>query len=489
MMVRRKLTDRKLKSLKRDRSLEDKLGHYDTWDTVVPGLGVRVSKTGRRTFFLMTRYPGDQNPARRKLGVYGELNLEQAREKARGWLELIRKGTDPVVAEEETRQAALRLQANTFASVAEDYLALQVIGSDPDKPRQRKAAEVARDFRGVFIALWGERPITSISRRDVLGLIESIRDTGTAATLAAHGKGKKGKAEKAPAPGQARNLLGLLKTFFGWVIERGTYGLNSSPCEHLKAARIIGERQADDRTLADDELLAFWGATGELGYPYGPIYRLLLLSGLRLNEVADAVWSEFDLAKGIWTVPAARMKGTNGKARPHTVPLTARILSILVGLPRFNRGEYLFSTTSGESAVWVSDKVKRRLDAAMLEKLREQAEKDGEAPRNVKLPPWVNHDLRRTLRSRLSELRIDSDVAEAILAHAKPGIRGVYDRYEFLDEKRHALELWATQLRSFVESQLSNVVSVRAVPAEKGGTEGPRAGFAERIQRSRRGEK
>ena len=121
----------------------------------MPGLGVRVSKTGRRTFVLMTRYPGDQNPARRKLGVYGELNLEQAREKARGWLELIRKGTDPVVAEEEARQAALRLQANTFASVAEDYLALQVIGSDPDKPRQRKAAEVARDFRGVFIALWG----------------------------------------------------------------------------------------------------------------------------------------------------------------------------------------------------------------------------------------------------------------------------------------------------------------------------------------------
>ena len=85
----------------------------------------------------------------------------------------------------------------------------------------------------------------------MLGLIESIRDNGTAATLAAYGKGKKGKAEKAPAPGQARNLLGLLKTFFGWAIERGTYGLNSSPCEYLKAARIIGERQADDRTLTD----------------------------------------------------------------------------------------------------------------------------------------------------------------------------------------------------------------------------------------------
>ena len=477
MMVRRKLTDRKLKSLKRDRSLEDKLGHYDTWDTVVPGLGVRVSKTGRRTFVLMTRYPGDQHPARRKLGIYGELTLEQAREKARGWLELIRKGTDPVVAEEEARQAALKLQANTFASVAEDYLALQVIGPDPEKPRQRKAAEVARDFRGVFIALWDERPITSISRHDVLGLIEGIRDNGTAATLAVYGKGKKGKAEKAPAPGQARNLLGLLKTFFGWAIERCTYGLNSSPCEHLKAARIIGERQADDRTLTNDELLAFWGATGDLGYPYGRIYRLLLLSGLRLNEVADAAWDEFDLAKGIWTIPASRMKGKNGKARPHTVPLTTDIVAILGSLPRFPHGEYLFTTNGGESPVWVSDKVKRRLDAAMLEKLKEGAKEPGK----VKLPAWINHDLRRTLRSRLSELRVNADVAEVILARVKPGIRGVYDRYEFLDEKRDALELWADQLKT-ITSLKTKAVAARTVPVAGVGNDGPRATFAERLK-------
>jgi len=148
-MVRRKLTDRKLKSLKRDRSLEDKLGHYDTWDTVVPGLGVRVSKTGRRTFVLMTRYPGDQHPARRKLGIYGELTLEQAREKARGWLELIRKGTDPVVAEEEARQAALRLQANTFASVAEDYLALQLIGRPGEAPAAKGCGGRAGLSRGI----------------------------------------------------------------------------------------------------------------------------------------------------------------------------------------------------------------------------------------------------------------------------------------------------------------------------------------------------
>jgi integrase len=454
------LTDRKLKSLKRDRKLEDNLGHYDTWDAVVPGLGVRTSATGRRTFVLMARYPGSRNPTRRALGVYGELDLARAREKARDWIELIRKGIDPAIAEEEKRQAALRLQANTFAAVAEDYLRLEVIGADPEKPRHRRAKNVARDFRRVFSVLWGDRPITSVSRHDVLALIEGIRDGGTAATMAAYGK--RAKAEKTPAPVQARNLLAQLKAFFNWAIERDTYGLESSPCEHLKSARIIGERTAEDRTLNDPELFAFWRVTGRMAYPHGPLYRLLLLTGLRLNEVADAAWSEFDLAKGIWTIPAARMKGKNGKARPHSVPLTADILAILAGLPRFERGEYLFSVKHGLQPVWTSDKIKQRLDARMLRTIRALARQRGEDPAKVNLPPWVNHDLRRTLRSRLSELRVSQDVAEAILAHVKPGIRGVYDRYEYFDEKRYALELWATRLRSIVQPQ-PNVVELAQV--------------------------
>jgi integrase len=182
------------------------------------------------------------------------------------------------------------------------------------------------------------------------------------------------------------------------------------------------------------------------------------LTGLRLNEVADAVWSEFDLAKGIWIIPAARMKGKNGKARPHSVPLTADILTILSELPRFNRGEYLFSSTSGESPVWINDKVKKRLDAGMLRAMQEAADD----PAKVKLPPWKNHHLRHTLRTRLDELRINGDVSEAILAHKKSGIRGVYNHYEYFDEKRHALELWATRLRSLTQPQ-QNVVELARV--------------------------
>jgi integrase len=448
------LSDRTLKALKPASAGK----RYEKRDSIVPGLLVRVTETGKRTFMLQTRFPGSDQPTRRALGEYGAISLERAREKAREWIELVRKGIDPAHAEAERKRAELVGQANTLAAAAEDYFRLQVIGPDPAKPRQRKAAEVIRDFRGTFVERWGGRAITSITRTEVLTLIESVRDR--------------------PAPGQARNLLGYLKTFFSWAIERGTYGLESSPCADLKGARIIGERQSDDRTLNDAELFAFWQATGQMPYPYGPIYRLLLLSGLRLNEVADAVWSEFDL-KGIWTIPASRMKGKNGKARPHSVPLIADILDILTGLPRFNGGEYLFSSTNGKSPVWVSDKVKRRLDASMLDILRERAKERGEDPKKVTLPPWVNHNLRRTLRSRLSELRVSRDVAEAVLAHVKPGIRGVYDRYDYFDEKRDALEMWAEHLRA-ITSPLTGKVSVRASAGEEDNPKGRRATFAER---------
>jgi hypothetical protein len=160
----------------------------------------------------------------------------------------------------------------------------------------------------------------------------------------------------------------------------------------------------------------------------------------------------------IWTIPASRMKGKNGKARSHSVPLTADI----AGLPRFERGEYLFSAKAGERPICAGDRGKRRVDVGLLETFQELAKERGDDPAKVKLRPWVNYDLRRTLRSRLSELRVSPNVAEAIQAHVEPGIRGVYDRYEHFDEKRHALELWATRLRSIVQPQ-QNVVELALV--------------------------
>src|SRR6185437_10715904 len=152
---------------------------------------------------------------------------------------------------------------------------------------------------------------------------------------------------------------------------------------------------------------ALWRATGRMGYPFGPLYRLLFLTGLRLNEAADAKWSEFDSRNAIWTIPAKRMKGKDGRARDHVVPVTDDIFSVLKSLPTFKSGDHLFSVTFGKSPVWVYNKVKDRLDKRMLSTLRALARKRGEDPSKVQLPHFVNHDLRRTLRTGLSKLRID----------------------------------------------------------------------------------
>jgi integrase len=231
----------------------------------------------------------------------------------------------------------------------------------------------------------------------------------------------------------------------------------------LRASKIIGERPQGERTLTDDELFALWRGAGRLGYPYTEVYRVLLLTGLRLNEVADASWGEFELPKKEWMIPAARMKGRPGKARPHLVPLTDDILKILQSLPRFKDGDFLFSSTLGAKAIWMSSAVKAGLDTHMRRTLRALARRRGEdLVGREPLPRWTNHDIRRTVRSQLSGLTIPEVVCEAILAHARPGVKKIYDRYAYLDEKREALRLWAARLSSIVTPQPANEVPLHA---------------------------
>jgi integrase len=425
------LTDRKVKSLKRAKAGE----RYELLDLVVPGLGVRVTDGGARTWILKTRYPGSPHPTRRALGDYPAMSLERAREKAGRWRILIKQGIDPGVAEERERQASVRRQATTFAVVAEDWFRDKL-------PGERKGKEVERDVRKAFITAWGKRPITDITDLDVVSVIN---------------------AKKKDAPAQARNLLGHAKRLFAWAVDQRVYGLKASPCESLKPTKIIGEKSSSGRILSDDELFALWRAAARLPYPHGPVYRLLVLTALRLNEAADASWLEFDRQNKRWTIPAARMKGKNGKARPHVVPLTDGIVGVLAALPRFNKGPYLFSTTFGEKPVWMSDKVKKRLDQRMLRTLRALARQRKEDAFKVNLQPWTNHDIRRTVRSGLSRLKMTEEAREAVLAHVRPGIKGTYDLYDYFDEKREALELWAARVREISTPGPDNVVRLSAV--------------------------
>jgi integrase len=213
----------------------------------------------------------------------------------------------------------------------------------------------------------------------------------------------------------------------------------------MRPGRVIGVKKPRTRVLSDAELRALWSASEQLGYPYGPLIRLLMLTGQRKSEVAEAQWSEFDFDKKLWSVPASRMKMDSA----HAVPLTSDAIAILDGLPRFKSGECLFSTTFGRQSVNGFSKAKTRLDKLLAKQLG-------------KVPPFVFHDIRRTVRTHLSALPIPDMVRELVIAHAKPGLHKVYDQHAYLDEKRHALELWSARLRSIVDPPPPNVVPLKA---------------------------
>jgi integrase len=246
-----------------------------------------------------------------------------------------------------------------------------------------------------------------------------------------------------PAIYQAHNCFGHIRTFFNWVIDRGIYGLDLSPCDRLKPARLIGPKKPRQRVLNDDEIFAYLRAADRQGYPFGAMFRLLALTGQRKSEVSDARWREFDLEKRIWTIPPERFKSDAS----HMVPLTDDALALLRSLPRFARGDCLFTTTCGEKPVCGFSKAKARLDGRMLRTLQALAKRRDEQTIEIKLTRFVIHDVRRTVRTRLSSLRVPANVAEMVIGHGKKGLARVYDQHEFLDEMREALDLWAGRLR------------------------------------------
>ena len=375
------------------------------WDAIVPSFGVRVTERGAKTFIVYRRWPGSHAPARRSVGDAKHLALAEARDRAREMIDLADRGIDPAEQQRKLKIEEQRRRQSTFKVVVEAWL-----GSDEVK-KTRTAASVAREVRGEFVSIWGDWAITDVTAADVAAVI---------------------RAKATSAPGQARNLLGHLKRFFGWAQAQHTYALEVNPVAALKPDRLVGKKVIRKRTLSDEELRALWQATLAIDYPFGPLVRLLTLTGQRRSDVSGARWQEFDLGKKLWTIPAERYKTDS----PHVVPLCDDAVAILEDLPRFNRGDHVFSTTFGVRPAAGFSRNKARLDKLLAGKMA---------------GPWVLHDIRRTMRTGLSALPVDDTVRELCIGHQQPGLHQVYDQYAYVDEKRRALQLWAARLRAIVQ--------------------------------------
>ena len=173
-----------------------------------------------------------------------------------------------------------------------------------------------------------------------------------------------------------------------------------------------------------------------MGYPFGPLYRLLLLTGQRRTEWAAASRSEINLDKGWLEVPKARYKGD----RDHVVPLAEKSLGIVKELPAWPGNDYfLFSTRDGRMPISGFSKGKVRLDEQVKRAMASQT------PELVFVPYRV-HDLRVTCETRLATLGYNQDVRDAVLGHAKPGLQKTYNKYDYFEEKRSALARYANHV-------------------------------------------
>ena len=258
------------------------------------------------------------------------------------------------------------------------------------------------------------RAAATITRGEVLTLMEIILP-----------KGKSKRGHETGGREAARTAKQVLHRMFEWACSRDILAVNP-------AAGVVDPYKAvtRDRVLSMQELNAVWRSTYVLGYPFGPLYRLLLLTGCRRGEWAKARWSWLDQVAGEMHIPAESYK--TGKA--HIVALTAPALEILSELNRWNGGDYIFSGTNGKFALSGFSRGKKRLGNAV------------EAELGRSLGNWRPHDFRRSVATHLRRLGVDRHVVKRVLGHAERDVTATYDRYNLLAEPRAALEHWAKKL-------------------------------------------
>jgi integrase len=364
------------------------------WDTGCPGFGVKITPKGRKVFIVLYRTGGAGSKLRKyTIGPYGRVTLHQARVAAQKVFAARLEGRDLAA---EKREAKRRIVADRVEDLLEAFVAQRL-------SQNRSAAETSRLLRREVGKPLAGRSIHEIGKRDVVAIISAIEQRG--------------------APAAANKTLKSIKTFLRWCVGRAI--LDQSPAEGVP---LPAKEVARDRVLNDQELAQIILASGKIGGPYGGIVQLLALTGQRREEVAGLTWEELDLVGRVWTLPRTRTK--NGKT--HVVHLSEQSMAVLRGVER--HGPYVFSPT-GNKPFQSFSQYKRLLDQLS------------------DVTKWRLHDLRRTCVSAMARLGVAPHVADKILNHQSgtiSGVAAVYQRHDFLAERREALERWGAHVSELI---------------------------------------
>jgi integrase len=365
------------------------------WDVSYPGFGVKLTPKGRKVFIVLYRTGGAGSKLRKyTIGPYGRVTLHQARVAAQRVFAAKLEGRDPAA---EKREAKRRVVADRVEDLLETFIIQRL-------SQNRSGGEISRLLRREVGKPWAGRSIHEITKRDVVEVVTAIEQRG--------------------APVAANKILKSIKTFLRWCVGRAV--LDQSPAEGVP---LPTKEVARDRVLDDEELARVILAARQIGGPYSGIVEFLALTGQRREEVAHLQWEELDLARRIWTIPKSRTKN----AKAHVVHLSEQALAAMKRTDR--RGPLVFSLP-GTKPFQEFSRAKRELDQLSG------------------VTGWRVHDLRRTCVSGMARLGVAPHVADKILNHQAgtiSGVAAVYQRHEFLAERRAALDLWGAHVSELLK--------------------------------------
>ena len=378
-------------------------GRIEVRDALRPGLTLRVTAEGKKTFALVYRVAGQRRLRRLTLGAHPVMTLKQAREKAAKALIMAQEGVDPRHERDERRAR----EALTFEELVGDFVKRHCEPNlkNPEKPK--------RTLELHAVSRWGDRSAARITRRDVIELADRV----TAKV----------------GPGAGRETLKQVRRLFSWAVDREMLDVN--PALGVKAPV---RAQARERILSGDEIGDVWRAATEMGR-FGDLVRLLLLTGARRNEIAGMRWEwlqDLDGDEPRLEIPAEAHKGKRGLI----IPLSPTAVAIIGGVTRLDDGVYVLGCKNQQTPFSGISKAKRRLD------------------RLSGVEEWWLHDLRRTVTSRLAAMGEDPFIIDRVLGHALPALRGVYDKHRYTPQVRDVLGRWDERLQVIVGEAGENVV-------------------------------
>jgi integrase len=422
------ITDRELRSLVAKAKSEART--MTQADGTIPGLTITVSKTGVAAWVLRYYAQGKRKEA--TIGQYPTWGISDAREKAKKLRQAVDEGVDVALEKQRRKQEALAtitvdmLAAEYFAK-AEKGMALKT-GMRPHTFKQRKSIH-----ERYVSPLIGRFEASTITPAQVVNVVK-----------------------KAGAGGKTLPDITLThcNLIFAHGIGNGACTVN--PCRDLKLAAIVGPQEAPKQliSLGSEELGAFLRELHRMPRHYELAVRLMLLTGVRINTIAEATISEFKPDFALWEIPHDRRKNRRHTTGPFVIPLPAQAVEWVRELIRLADGDkYLLPVNPIRGAGERNPLSKRTTISGWIDRVRAES---GGTWRRV-----TPHDLRATCKSWLSELRVDYETRQRYLDHALEGMDAIYDKSDFREHRLTAAQKWLAFLNDLEAGRASaNVVSL-----------------------------